>query len=182
MLKVKQLTKEREMKKKEKEVEAAIKSYRRKCVQRNPQWANEEAMEAKMKDEEVAAEIAKTIWETASLAPQEQFKKMSAARHTFWLACVADTWPIADIASRLIHDMSAAKSLLCELIASTFQKDDDNADILCTRIQDGKFIHFQMTMTPNGSHDAYIVFRIPKMRTAVIVRICTHKDKTVIVR
>lgn len=39
------------MKKKEKEVEAALKSYRRKYVQRNPQWANEDAMEAKMKDE-----------------------------------------------------------------------------------------------------------------------------------
>ena len=164
------------MKKKEKEIEVALKSYRRKCARRNPQWADEEAREAKMKDEEVAVEVAKAIWDTASLAPQEQSKMMYAAGHTFWWGCVADGWLIADIGSRLIHDINAAKSLLCEFVASTFQKGDDNADILCARIQDGKFIHFQMTTTPNGGHDAYIAFRTPKTRAAVIVRICTLKD------
>ena len=166
------------MKKKEKEIEVALKNYRRQCARRNPQWADEEARDAKMKDEEVALEVAKAIWNTANLAPQEQFKMMSAAGHTFWRFCVADAWPIADIASSLIHDTNAARSLLCEFVATTFQKGDDNSDILCARIQDGKFIHFQMTMTPNGGHDAYIAFRTPKTRAAVIVRICTLKDKT----
>lgn len=177
-MKVKQLVKDRKMKKKEKEIEVALKNYRRKYARRNPQWADEEVCESKMKDEEVAVEVAKAIWETASLAPQEQSKMMSAAGHTFWWGCVADGWPIADVASRLIHDINAAKSLLCEFVAPTFQKGDDNADILCTRIQDDKFIHFQLTTTPNGGHDAYIVFRIPKTRSAVIVRICAPKDKT----
>ena len=164
------------MKKKEKEIEVALKSYRRKCARRNPQWVDEETRAAKMKDEEVAVEVAKAIWNTASLVPQEQFKMMSAAGHTFWRVCVADAWLIADIASRLIHDINATKSLLCEFVASTFHKGDDNADILCARIQDGKFIHFQMTTTPNGGHDAYIAFRTPKTRSAVIVRICALKD------
>ena len=166
------------MKKKEKEIEVAFKNYRRQCARRNPQWADEEARAAKMKDEEVALEVAKAIWETVSLAPQEQFKMMSAAGHTFCWFCVAGAWPIADIGSRLIHDTNAARSLLCEFVATTFQKGDNNADILCARIQDGKFIHFQMTATPNGGHDAYIVFRTPKTRSAVIVRICAPKDKT----
>ena len=166
------------MKKKGKEIEATLKNYRRQCARRNPQWVDEETRAAKMKDEEVAVEVAKAIWDTVNFVPQEQFKMMSAARHTFWWGCVADGWPISDIASRLIHDINAAKSLLCEFMAPTFQKGDDNADILCTRIQDGKFIHFQMTMTPNGGHDAYIVFRTPKTRSAVIVRICTLKGKT----
>ena len=166
------------MKKKGKEIEATLKNYRRQCARRNPQWADEEARAAKMEDEEVAVEVAKAIWETASFSPQEQFKMMSAAGHTFWRFCVADAWPIADIASRLIHDVNVAKSLLCEFVASTFQNGDDNADILCTRIQYGKFIHFQMTTTPNGGHDAYIAFRTTKTRAAVIVRICTLKDKT----
>ena len=172
------LVKDRKMKKKENEIEVAFKNYRRQCARRNPQWADEEARAAKMKDEEVAVEVAKAIWNTASLVPQEQFKMISAAGHTFWRVCVADAWLIADIASRLIHDINATKSLLCEFVASTFHKGDDNADILCARIQDGKFIHFQMTATLNGGHDAYIVFRTPKTRAAVIVRICTPKDKT----
>ena len=139
---------------------------------------DEETRAAKMKDEEVAVEVAKAICDTANLVPQEQFKMMSAAGHTFWWGCVADGWPISDIASRLILDVNAAKSLLCEFVASTFQKGNDNADIFCARIQDGKFIHFQMTATPNGGHDAYIVFRTPKTRSAVIVRICAPKYKT----
>ena len=181
MLKVKQLAKDRKMKKKEKELESVLKSYRSKYALLHPQWANDEVREANMKDEEVTAEVAKAILETACLVPQEQFKKMSGAGHTFWWARVTDAWPIADIAGRLIHDISAAKSLLCEFVASTFPKGDDNAAILCTRIQDGKFIHFQMTKTSKGGHDAYIVFRIPKTRAAVIVRICTTKDKIVTV-
>ena len=176
MLKVKQLVKDRKMKNKEKEIESTLKNYRRQCARRNPQWANEEARDAKMKDEEIALEVAKAIWDTARLVPQEQFKMMSAAGHTFCWFCVAGAWPIADIGSRLIHDINAAKSLLCEFVASTFQKGDDNADILCTRIQDGKFIHFQMNMTPNGGHDAYVAFRTPKTRAAVIARICAPKD------
>ena len=35
-----------------------------------------------------------------------------------------------------------------------------------------ELIHFQMTRAFNGGMDAYIVFRTPKTRSAVIIRFC----------
>ena len=155
---------------KEKRLEKALKEYRESCAKRDPEWARKEAEGAKMLDEEVAAEVAKAIWETAHLVPREQAEKLP---YMFWWISIADPWPVSDIASRLIHDEEEAKHLLCErFVLPHFGRDDDNGDILATAIREGKFIHFQMTAAFNGGMDAYIVFRTPKTRRAVVIRFC----------
>ena len=154
--------------KEEKKLEKALKDYKRNYAKRHPEWAKKEVADAKMTDEEVAAAAAKTIWATANLMPQEQADKMYDAGYIFHWRSSVDNWLAADVANRVFHDEDALKHLLCR----DMDTERDDQDILMTNIHKSKFVHFQMTKAFNGGFDAYIVFRIPKSASAVVVRLC----------
>ena len=156
----------------EKKLEASLKNYREYRSKQDSKAAKAQAAAEKMMDEEVAEEVAKAIWDTAHMTPREQDEKLSN-NYTFWWVCMPSVWPIADMFARLIHDEAEAKDLLCHnIILPHFHENDDNGDILATWVREGKFIHFQMTPAFDGGMDAYIVFRKPKTRDAVIIRFC----------
>ena len=152
-----------------KEVKKSTKSIHRqwKKCQKLPSG---KAANSEMMDEEVAANVSRLIWKTAHLSPCEQAEKL-ADKVTFWWMILTDRWPVSDIANRLVSDEAAAKELLCERFIMPHLRKSDDANILASRIREGKFIHFQLTKAFSGGFDAYIVFRLPKSADAVIIRL-----------
>lgn len=159
----------------EKELEQAIKEYRKLHIKQNVERRDREAKKAAKtaasRDDVVADEVAKAILKTASLPPAAQQEKLEENGNYLYAMtlCNDDMWPIRDIVNRLIHDEAAAREYLCEKF---FRSRVKASVVLCSRIRSGKFIHFQMTRAFNGGMDAYIVFRTPKTRSAVIIRFC----------
>ena len=162
----------------EKELEKALKRYRRIHIKQNRErLAAERKSEAKRRekisDDEVADEVAKAILETVCLPPREQVEKLEGIDGADYLCCCSpcndDMWPISDIVNRLMYDEAAAREYLCDKF---LRRNNLHSVVLCSRILSGKFVHFQMTRAYNGGMDAYIVFRTPKTRSAVIIRIC----------
>ena len=164
----------------EKELEKTLKHYRKIRIKQNRERFEAErkdeekkARREKISDDEVADEVAKAILETACLPPREQMEKLEEIEGADYLCCCSpcndDMWPISDIVNRLMHDEAAAREFLSDKF---FRRNNVHSVALCSRILSGKFIHFQMTRAFNGGMDAYIVFRTPKTRNAVIIRIC----------
>ena len=164
----------------EKELEKALKRYRGiRIKQERERFEKERKNDAKkagrekISDDEVADDVAKAILETACLPPREQMEKLEGIAGADYLCCCSpcndDMWPISDIVNRLIHDEAAAREYLCDKF---FRRNNLHSVVLCSRILSGKFVHFQMARAYNGGMDAYIVFRTPKTRSAVIIRIC----------
>ena len=164
----------------EKRLEKALRSHRgnrikydREGFEAERKDEGEKARRGKVSDDEVADEVAKAILKTACLQAREQAEKLEQVKgrdYVFaWMLCTDDMWPIVDIVNRLLHDEVAAREYLCD----TFYREGKvESKVLCSRIRSGKFIHFQMTRAFNGGMDAYIVFRTPKTRSAVIIRFC----------
>ena len=162
----------------EKELEKALKRYRRICGKQGRErfeakrkYEGKKAGRETISDDEVADEVAKAILGTACLPPAEQQEKLEENDNYLYakMLCTDDMWPISDIVNRLIHDEVAAREYLCDKF---FHPRVKASVVLCSRIRSGKFIHFQMTRAFNGGMDAYIVFRTPKTRSAVIIRFC----------
>ena len=159
----------------EKELEKAIRKYRKLQGKQNVERRDREAKKAEKTaasgDDVVADEVAKAILETAHLPPVEQREKLEENENYLYakMLCNEDIWPICDIMNRLVHDEAAAREYLCDKFFHPKVKD---SVVLCSRSRSGKFIHFQMTRVFNGGMDAYIVFRTPKTHSAVIIRLC----------
>lgn len=162
----------------EKELEKALKRYRKICTKQNlerleKERKDEEKRRETVADDEVADEVAKALLETACLQPGKQWEKLEGIAGADYLYGYIffsdDMWRISDIVNRLIHDETAAREYLCDKL---FRRDVVRSVVLCSRIRSGRFVHFQMTRAFNGGMDAYVVFRVPKTRSAAIIRFC----------
>lgn len=125
---------------------------------------------AAIMDEEVAAKVAKAIWDTAHLGQFEQSEKMRILGYTFLWLMSADKWLLSDLVNRLIHNDSAAKKLL---LGKLFRSGNAESEADCACLREGRFVHFQLTPAFDGGADAYIVYRKPDSndpKDVVIIR------------
>lgn len=156
------------MKNEEKKLEKTLKTYRISYAKKHTNWAKKEASGVRMMDEEVAAQAAKAIWETAHLEPCKQAEEMCSAGFGFHWRILPDNWLVTDVVNRIFHDEESVK----EILYRDLQTMHDDHGTIATNIQKAKFILFLFAKAFNGGFDSYVVFRIPRSARAIIVRLC----------